>query len=88
MKPRKANAVRQAVSLYDAKTQLSSLVERASNGEEIVIMKSGRARARLVPMDDGSALRIPGQGRGAWRVSADFDAALPDTVLDSFEGTS
>ena len=29
------------VNLYEAKTQLSSLVDRAANGEEIVIAKSG-----------------------------------------------
>lgn len=38
------------VNLYDAKTQLSQLVERAAAGEEIIIAKAGRPRARLVPM--------------------------------------
>lgn len=86
--PRKPSVVREAVSLYDAKTHLSALVERAHAGEEIVIMKSGRARARLVPMDAAPALRVPGRGKGAWRVTADFDAPLPDDVLDAFEGKS
>ncbi len=84
---RKPKAVREAVSLYEAKTQLSALVERAYSGEEIVIMKSGRARARLVPMDNMPARRVPGRGKGAWRVNADFDAPLPDEMLDAFEGT-
>jgi prevent-host-death family protein len=86
--PRKPSVVREAVSLHDAKTHLSALVERAHAGEEIVIMKSGRARARLVPMDAAPALRVPGRGKGAWRVTADFDAPLPDDVLETFEGTS
>ncbi len=51
-------------------------------------MQSGRARARLVPMDAAPALRVPGRGKVAWRVTADFDAPLPDDVLDTFEGTS
>jgi prevent-host-death family protein len=55
-------AVRQIVSLYEAKTQLSQLVERAAAGEEIVIAKSGRPRARLVPLDT-RALRVPGKER-------------------------
>lgn len=38
------------VNLYEAKTQLSSLVERAAKGEEIVIAKAGKPMARLVPM--------------------------------------
>jgi prevent-host-death family protein len=36
------------VNLYEAKTKLSSLVERAANGEEIVIAKAGKPMARLV----------------------------------------
>ncbi|HYW32606.1 MAG TPA: type II toxin-antitoxin system prevent-host-death family antitoxin [Gemmatimonas sp.] len=77
--------VRESVGLYEAKTQLSALVDRAAAGEEIVIMKSGRPLARLVPMEDRSHLRVPGQGKGAWRVAADFDAPLPDEVLSTFE---
>jgi len=37
--------VRETVSLYEAKTKLSELVERAARGEEIVIAKSGKPRA-------------------------------------------
>jgi prevent-host-death family protein len=78
--------VRESVGLYDAKTQLSALVDRAAAGEEIVIMKSGQPMARLVPMESRAHLRVPGQGKGAWKVAADFDAPLPDGVLDAFEG--
>jgi prevent-host-death family protein len=74
--------VRETVSLYDAKTNLSSLVERAAAGEEIVIAKSGRARARLVPLDDRRALRVPGKGKGKWRVGRGFDAPLPDELFE------
>lgn len=76
--------VRETVSLYEAKTHLSSLVERAAEGEEIVISKSGRPKARLVPLDDVRPLREPGRGRGAWTVSDDFDSPLPDEVLRAF----
>jgi antitoxin (DNA-binding transcriptional repressor) of toxin-antitoxin stability system len=41
------------VNLYEAKTQLSSLVERAAKGEEIIIAKAGKPVARL------SALTAP-----------------------------
>ena len=66
--------VRETVSLYEAKTQLSRLVDRAAAGEEIVIAKSGRPRARLVPLEDTRPLRVPGKGKGRWRVGKDFDA--------------
>lgn len=84
-KPPKA-LVREPVSLYDAKTHLSSLVDRAAAGEEFVITKSGQPMARLVPLENSRAERIPGQGKGRWRVSKDFDSPLPDDVLDAFEG--
>jgi prevent-host-death family protein len=78
--------VRETVSLYQAKTQLSRLVDRAAEGEEIVISKSGRPRARLVPLEDTRTLRVPGRGKGKWRVGKDFDAPLPDAVIRDFEG--
>jgi len=78
--------VREAVSLYDAKTHLSSLIERAAAGEEIVITKSEKPKARLVPLDDLRPQRRPGQGRGEWQLTEDFDAPLPEGFLASFEG--
>jgi prevent-host-death family protein len=82
--PRKT-VVRETVSLYEAKTRLSELVERAAGGEEIVIAKSGKPRAVLVPLNDVRPLRVPGKGRGKWRVKKDFDAPLPEDVVDTFE---
>jgi prevent-host-death family protein len=38
------------VNLYEAKTHLSDLVERAAKGEEIVIAKAGKPMARLSPL--------------------------------------
>jgi prevent-host-death family protein len=77
--------MRETVSLYQAKTQLSRLVDRAAAGEEIVIAKSGHPRAQLVPLEDTRPLRVPGRGKGRWRVGKDFDAPLPDPVIRDFE---
>jgi prevent-host-death family protein len=77
--------VRETVSLYEAKTKLSELVERAARGEEIVIAKSGKPRALLVPLDDVRPLREPGKGRGKWRVKRSFDSPLPRHMLDDFD---
>jgi prevent-host-death family protein len=79
-------AVRESVALYEAKTQLSALVERAASGAEIVIMKSGVPMARLMPLEDTRVLRVPGRGAGAWTVAEDFDAPLPADVLADFDG--
>lgn len=72
------------LNLYDAKSQLSALVEEAAAGAEIVIAKAGRPRAKLVPI--GRVARKPGRGKGKIRISADFDAPLPDEVLAGFTG--
>ena len=77
--------VRETIALYDAKTHLSSLVDRAAEGEEIVISKSGKPKARLVPLGDVHPKREPGKGRGQWEIGDDFDAPLPADVLDGFE---
>jgi prevent-host-death family protein len=76
--------VREPVSLYEAKTNLSSLVDRASAGEEFVITKSGKPRALLVPIGGGKVERKFGKGRGKWKVSPDFDSPLPDDLLEAF----
>ena len=73
------------LNLYEAKSQLSSLVEEAASGTEIIIAKSGVPRARLVPVKS-SARRRPGGSKGRIRIAADFDAPLPATVLAAFTG--
>lgn len=47
-KPAKKATRTTQVNLYEAKTHLSSLVERAAKGEEILIAKAGKPVARLV----------------------------------------
>jgi prevent-host-death family protein len=77
------------VNLYEAKTQLSSLVERAAKGEEIVIAKAGKPMARLVPMQAEEKapkpLRKFGQNLlGITYLAEDFDAPLPEDILRDF----
>jgi prevent-host-death family protein len=75
------------VNVAEAKAHLSELVERAAAGEEIVVARAGKPRARLVPLRDADAgLRVPGKRVGNFRVSKDFDAPLPREILDAFEG--
>ena len=86
---KKPRPVREAVSLYEAKTHLSELVEQAAQGREIVIAKSGKPKARLVPLapKDTRHLRKPGRGKGegVW-IADDFDAPLPPEILRLFTG--
>jgi antitoxin (DNA-binding transcriptional repressor) of toxin-antitoxin stability system len=59
----------------------------ASEGEEIVISKSGKPKAELVPLEDLRPERTPEKGRGAWTVRDDFDAPLPEDIRAAFEGS-
>jgi prevent-host-death family protein len=72
------------VNIHEAKTHLSRLVDRAASGEEIVIAKSGKPVARLVPFDRDRTPRHLGTMRGLITVADDFDAPLPPEVLTLF----
>lgn len=65
------------VSLYDAKTHLSSLVDRAAAGEEVVIAKNGIPCARLVPIAQHGQRRTPANAMRISYLAADFDAPDP-----------
>jgi prevent-host-death family protein len=74
------------VSVYDAKTNLSRLLDRAAGGEEVIITRNGRPVAKLVAATPPRKQRKLGLLKGRIRLGKDFDAPLPDDVLDAFEG--
>jgi prevent-host-death family protein len=77
----------ETVNIHQAKTNLSRLLSRVEQGEEIVIANRGVPIAKLVPfrtsLDRRSSL---GQDRGMFVVPDDFNAPLPDDILAAFEG--
>lgn len=75
------------INIHAAKTHLSRLVEDAAAGQEIIIAKAGTPLAKLVPLvPAGRKKRRLGILAGRLSVPADFDAPLPNHVLDAFEG--
>jgi prevent-host-death family protein len=74
------------VNTHEAKTQFSRLLRRVAAGEEITIANRGVPVARLVPVPRKKAERVLGIFRGQFTVPDDFDAPLPDDLLDLFEG--
>ncbi len=46
------------IGTFEAKTHLSSLLEKVSRGEEVVITKRGKAVARLVPAGQADQSRV------------------------------
>ncbi len=74
------------VNIHQAKTHFSRLVDAAMRGEETVIAKAGKPAARLVPIKPIKSVRKPGFLKGRIKIAADFDAPLPDEILEAFEG--
>ena len=79
------------VSLSDAKNKISQLLDRVIVGhEEVIIAEDGKPLARLVAIEsvhgpDMPGRRVPGSAMGQIVLSPDFDAPLPDDVLELFE---
>lgn len=80
------------VSLYEAKTHLSELGDRAAAGEEIVVTKHGRPRFRLVGVD--ARVNRPGPGGVDLGLTAtqrrdldQHDWFAPDEQLERLFGT-
>jgi len=75
------------INIYQAKTQLSKLVDLASSGTDIVIARAGKPVARLTRLEEKRD-RLTGLGalEGKGWIADDFDAPLPDEILAQFEG--
>ena len=71
------------VSIYEAKTHLSKLLERVALGEEIIIARAGEPIARLSPLTRKRA-RTPGGAEGL-QVPDTFFEPLPDEIRKAFE---
>jgi prevent-host-death family protein len=65
------------VNVHEAKTHLSRLLERVERGEEIVIARSGRPVARLVPLEPVERRRPLGLDKGRVWIADDFDEPVP-----------
>jgi len=76
------------VNVHEAKTRFSRLLRRVAAGEEITIANRGVPVARLVPVPAEESARKLGYFRGQMSIPDDFDAPLPDDILDAFEGKS
>ena len=72
-------------NIYEAKTALSNLVERAAAGEEIIIAKAGKPVARLTAVRQ-KRRRKPGGWKGKVWIAPDFDAPLPPELQRAFDG--
>ena len=75
----------ETVTIHKAKTNLSRLIEKACNGEEIVIARGSEPVVRLVPIADIRGRRKPGALKGKLKVGPEFFEPLPPEELDAWE---
>ena len=77
------------LNIYEAKTELSRLVDEASKGETFIIAKAGTPLAKLGPISEEKPKKIKyGLMKDKVKFASDFDDPLPDWLLDAFEGKS
>ncbi len=72
------------VNIYDAKTQLSALLDKAVAGEEIIIARAGKPLARLMPVTtvaSKSGVRLGGLKHAKLALAEDFHAPMTDDDL-------
>jgi len=86
MRSRRATSA--IVNVADAKARLPELIDRAAGGEEIILARAGKPRARLVPLAARAvSLRVAGKGKGRFRLKRGFDALLDPDLLALFYGS-
>jgi prevent-host-death family protein len=74
----KDNVMVKMVELSEHDTSLAELVTLAISGTQVIVTRSGSPVAKLVPVEAGPQPRVPDLHPGAFLLSDDFDAPLPD----------
>jgi prevent-host-death family protein len=81
-----AKSAVQTVNIYEAKTQLSKLVDVAASGTDVVIARAGKPVARLTTLKKEKRPIVYGLLEGQGWIADDFNAPLPDDLQAAFEG--
>jgi prevent-host-death family protein len=73
------------VTIHEAKTNLSKLLQKVAAGEEVVIARGKKPVARLVAIGEVKGKRQPGSLKGTLRVGPEFFEPLPEDELSRWE---
>lgn len=76
----------ESVNIYDAKTRLSQLVDKAAAGEDVIVSRNGKPLVRITALAPAKRRITFGVLKGKVKIAPDFDAPLPDDVLAEFAG--
>jgi prevent-host-death family protein len=70
-------------NISQAKAELSALIERVLNGEEVIVTKAGKPVAKLIPYKGPVRPRTPGSMAGEIWIAPDFDE-FPADIAEAF----
>jgi prevent-host-death family protein len=70
--------------MHQAKSTLSRLVQRALDGEEVVIGRNGEPLVKLVPVPKTRPPRVPGRLKGSVWIGPDFEFT-DEEITELFE---
>jgi prevent-host-death family protein len=73
------------VTVHEAKTNLSRLLQKAANGEEVIIARGSKPVARLIPIGEVAGRRRPGSLKGTLRVGPEFFEPLSADEMAGWE---
>jgi prevent-host-death family protein len=76
------------VNIHEAKTHLSKLIEKVTNGEEVIIARAGKPVVRLTSLEPAAPRSRIGFMEGQFKVPEDFDTMFQDEIEKMFYGTS
>jgi antitoxin (DNA-binding transcriptional repressor) of toxin-antitoxin stability system len=80
----KASPMTTTINIPETTDQFTELLQRVQAGEEILLAQNGVAIAWLLPIEVPTQPRIPGQDKGKVSIAANFNAPLPDHILNDF----
>ena len=70
-------------TVHEAKTKLSQLIQKACQGEEVIIARGKKPVVKLVPVGESTADRVPGgfEGQISWTEDA-FDPLTDEEMRE------
>ena len=76
----------QVISVQEAASILPELIKRASEGETVLIGDEGQAEVSLlaIPKKENRPVKIGFYAGKKLEITDDFDAPLPDDILEGF----
>ena len=74
------------VSVHEAKTHLSRLIEKVLAGEEVIVERNHKPVIKLVPAEQAKKKRLLGALKGKISLDERFFEPLPDDELALWEG--